>query len=137
MSVDIQPIDYFYTTVEDQPGEAYRLLSILEERTINLLAFTAVPVGSSRTQLALFPEDSRQLLHEAKQTGLELEGPHQAILVQGDDEMGALVDIHRQLFEAGVNIYASTGLADGKGSFGYLIYVRAEEFDAAMRALKL
>lgn len=137
MSFEIQPVDYFYTTVQDQPGEAYKLLSILEERAINLLAFTAVPVGSNRTQLALFPEDPRQLLHEAKQTGLALEGPHQALMVQGDDELGALVEIHRQLYEAGVNIYASSGLSDGKGSFGYLIYVRAEEFEAALQALKI
>lgn len=137
MAFSIQPIDYFYATVHDQPGEAYKLLSILEERAINLLAFTAVPVGANHTQLALFPEDTHQLVHEARQAGLALEGPHQAILVQGDDELGALVDLHKQLFDAGVNIYASSGLSDGQGSYGYLIYVRAEEFEAALTALAL
>ncbi len=30
---------------------------------------------------------------------------------------------------------ASSGVADGKGSFGYVIYVRPEDFDAGAKAL--
>jgi hypothetical protein len=56
-------------------------------------------------------------------------------LVQGDDELEALVDIHMRLSNARVNVYASTGVADGRGSFGYIIYVRPEEFSRASAAL--
>ncbi|MDJ0754148.1 MAG: hypothetical protein QNJ45_11555 [Ardenticatenaceae bacterium] len=137
MAYSIQPVDYYFATVADEPGEAYKLLSILRELGIDLLAFTAVPVGMHHTQLALFPDDSPALVHEAKQAGLNLEGPHQAIMVQGDDELGALADIHWKLFEANVNVYASSGLADGKGTYGYIIYVRPDEFDRAVVALEL
>jgi hypothetical protein len=137
MAFTIRRTEYFYTTVKDQPGEACRLLSTLAARGINLLAFTAVPIGPMHTQLAVFPEDSGTLVHEARQAGLPIDGPHPALLVQGDDELGALAKVHLRLYEGGVNVYASSGVADGKGSFGYVIYVRPEDFERAVEALGL
>jgi hypothetical protein len=55
--------------------------------------------------------------------------------VQGDDELGALASVHERLFEAGVDVYASTGVTDGRGSFGYVVYVREEQFELAAAAL--
>ena len=43
MGYSICPVEYFYATVMDEPGEAYRVLSALADRGVNLLAFTAVP----------------------------------------------------------------------------------------------
>jgi len=137
MAFTIRRVDYFYVAVEDQPGEAYRLLSRLADLGVNLLAFTGVPVGPARTQFTIFPEDSAKIRDAAQASRLAFDGPHRALLVQGDDELGALVDIHQKLYEAGVNVYASTGVADGRGSYGYLLYVRPEKFEQAAAALKL
>jgi hypothetical protein len=137
MSFKIRKVEYFYCSVVDQPGEAYKLLSQLEQSGINLLAFTAIPVGPDRTQLTLFPEVPAKLLNEAKNSNFNLDGPHPAILVQGDDELGALTDIHQVLFEANVNVYASNGVTDSSGSFGYLLYVRPEDYEKAASALKV
>ena len=137
MSFKIQKVDYFYTTVEDQPGEAYKLLSILERSGINLLAFTAVPVGPERTQLTLFPENTNKLVEESRKAKISLDGPHHALLVQGDDELGALADIHQKLFEVDVNVYASSGVTDGRGSFGYLLYIKPEAYDRAVKAINV
>ena len=135
MACSIRRIYYFYTTVRDQPGEAYKLLTILGSLGINQLAFSAVPVGPSVTQLAIFPEDQGKLVQQAKTAGLQLDGPHSAFLVQGDDELGALAAIHRRLYDANVNVYASSGVTDGQGSFGYLIYVKEDDFGRASEAL--
>jgi len=137
MSYKIRKVEYFYCSVVDQPGEAYKLLAKLEQGGINLLAFTAIPVGPDRTQLTLFPEISSKLINEARNSAFSLDGPHPALLVQGDDELGALADIHQILFEAKVNVYASSGVTDSKGSFGYLLYVRPEEFERATAVLKI
>lgn len=135
MSFKIRRVDYFYITVKDQSGEAYKLLSQLAELGINLLAFSGVPMGPMRTQLTLFPEDNLKMKNAASKAGLELDGPHPALLVQGDDELGALADIHMRLYEANVNVYASSGVSDGAGSFGYVIYVRPDEYEVAAKAL--
>jgi hypothetical protein len=137
MASRIRRVEYFYTTVRDQPGEAYKLLHLLTELGINQFAFAAVPTGLMRTQLTIFPQESEKLVNEAQRAKLDLDGPYPALLVQGDDELGALADIHRRLFEVGVNVYASNGVADGRGSYGYVIYVRPEDFERAAQALGL
>ncbi|NUO83094.1 hypothetical protein HUU05_23735 [candidate division KSB1 bacterium] len=135
MAFKIRRVDYFYTTVKDQAGEAYKLLSQLASLGINLLAFSGIPTGPIRTQLTLFPEDSLKMKDAANKAGLRLDGPHPALLVQGDDELGALAGIHEKLFEANVSVYASSGVSDGRGSYGYIIYVRPDQYETAGKAL--
>jgi hypothetical protein len=135
MALRINRASYYYTMVQDRPGEAYRMLSQFSTGQVNLLAFNAIPMGPNHTQLALFPEDSDALLQVAEKAGLVLTGPHRAFLVQGDDELGALVDIHGALFDANINVVSSNGVTDGKSSFGYIVYVRQEDFERAAQVL--
>lgn len=135
MAQTIRQIEYFYTMVQDQPGEAYAMLSRLGLAGVNLLAFNAVPAGLDLTQLVLFPENVDFLAQVMAEKGLELDGPHHALLIQGDDELGALAKIHRLLFDADVNVSASGGLADGRGGYGYVIYLRENDVSSAARAL--
>jgi hypothetical protein len=128
---------YFYVNARDELGAAYRILSALAERGVKLLAFTAVPSGVDRAQFAIFPEDPSRLVAEARLAQIELEGPHHAFLVQGDDELGGLARVHERLFKAGVDVYASSGVSDGRGSFGYVVYVREDQFEQAAAALDL
>lgn len=137
MAYSIRRVEYFYVTVRDRPGEAYQLLAQMAEMGLNMVAFTAVPVGPNVTQLTIFPEDSGKTAAAAQRAGMKMDGPHAALLVQGDDELGALAGIHQDLYRSGVNVYASTGVTDGRGSFGYLIYVRPEEFELAAKALSV
>jgi hypothetical protein len=137
MAHTIRRADYFYINVDDVPGKAYKLLSHLAELGLNLLAFNAVPLGPERTQFSLFPEDVLKLEDAAKKAGLVLDGPHPALLVQGDDELGAFAGVHERLYEANVNVYASTGVTDGRGSYGYVLYVRPDEYERAATALEV
>lgn len=129
----IRRIEYFYTNVKDQPGEAYRLLKTLDDLGVKLLSFSAMPTGINTTQFALFVDDARQFERMAKQAAITLDGPYLALLVQGDAQLDELADIHRRLFEGGVNVYASTGMADNHGNYDYVIYIKPEDFDRAAR----
>lgn len=133
----IRRIDYFYTTVPDRPGEAARFLSGLADLGVHLVAFAAVPVGPAHTQLTIFPDDDLALRDAAKKAGFALEGPHPAILVQGDDELGALAAVHEKIAAANVNVFAASGVGDGRGGFGYVIYVKPEDYEKAAQALEL
>ena len=135
MAFTIRRADYFYATVRDELGAAYGLLAQLAELGVNLLAFTAVPSGPSLAQFALFPADPNKLVAEARSANLPLDGPYHALLVQGDDELGALASVHKRLADAGVDIYASSGVTDGRGAFGYVVYVREDEFEKAAGVL--
>jgi hypothetical protein len=137
MAFSVRPIDYFYVNTRDDIGAAYRVLSALAARGVNLLAFTAVPSFPDRAQFSLFPEDPTMFAAEADLAQIEYEGPHHALLVQGDDELGRLAEIHERLFEAGVDVYASSGVGDGRGAFGYVVYVREDQFAQAVAALEV
>jgi hypothetical protein len=135
MAHQIRKIDYYHLTVQDQPGEAYKVLSYLADLGISMSAFSAIPMGPNSMLLTIFPEDSLKLSKQLKYAGQRLDGPHRALLVQGTDEVGALIDIHMKLYQAGVNVSAASGVTSGKDSFGYVIYIRSDEFEKAVEAL--
>ncbi len=135
MPTTIRRADYFYVMAGDQPGEAVALLKNLADLGVNLLAFTAVPMGPQRTQLTVFPEDPAHLQNAAAKARLDADGPHGALLVQGDDELGALAGVHERLFDAGVNVYATMGVTDGRGGYGYVVYVRPDDMARAAEAV--
>lgn len=135
MTFSVRAVEYFYTRVEDEPGRAYDLLAKLASEDINLLAFSAVPFGPNHVELTIFPDRSEDFRRVAEKLGWALIGPQHACLIQGDDHLGALAEIHRRLLDARVNIYASTGVTDGEGRYGYVIYVKEEDHQAAARAL--
>ena len=135
MALNVRSVDYFYTRVEDKPGRAYELLAKLASEHVNLLAFSAVPYGANCVELTIFPDDSKKLTDAARTGGWNIAGPQHAFLIMGDDELGALAAIHLRLLDAKVNIYASTGVIDGKGGYGYVIYVKDADFPAAAKAL--
>jgi len=137
MAFTISRVEYYYVNVRDELGAAYRVLAQLAELGVNLHAFTAVPSGPSLAQFTLFPEDPGKLVIEGRSAGLALDGPYHALLVQGDDELGALAGVHGRLVGAGVDIFASSGVTDGRGSFGYVVYVREDQFEQAASALEL
>jgi len=135
MTYQVRRAEYFYTTVTDEPGEALSILTLLAEKGINLLAFTAVPVGPSRTQVTIFPDDVAKAVSEARKAQLPLDGPYAALLVHGEDALGALAALHAKLYQAKVSVYASSGVTDGRGGYGYVIYVSGQDYDAALKAL--
>lgn len=135
MATKVRCCNYYYVTVVDHPGEGFRLLTRLSELGVNLRAFTGMPVGPMRTQFSLFPEDEAAFCKAADKMRLTRDGPHTALLAQGTDEMGVLAELHHRLFDANVNVYASNGVSDGKGDYGYVIHVRPDQIDAAAKAL--
>jgi len=135
MSVNVRRVDYYRTEVEDAPGIGYQLLKQLSSHDVNLLAISAVFVGPTHTQFTLFPKSSETLIDAAQHLNLALTGPYRALLVSGDDQMGALVQYHLRLADARINVFATYGVADGKGGYGYVIHVRPDDFEAAANAL--
>ncbi len=135
MAFNIRAIDYFRATVKDEPGEGFALLSALASEGVNLIAFNGVPLGATGTQLTLFPDSAAALARAAAAIRIPLDGPRRALLVQGDDELGAIAEIHRILAQAGLNVIASSGLADTRGTFGYIIHMRDADIDVAAHVL--
>lgn len=135
MAATVRSVDYVYVTIKERPGEAYQLLSQLAEAGVNLLAFSAIPFGPGHTQLVLFPDRMAPLVQVSERIGLVLTGPQRAFLVQGDDRLGTIAEIQRKLLDRNINAYASSGVTDGRGGFGYVLYIKPEDFQTAAHAL--
>ncbi len=135
MSAHIYSVDYFYTTVEDAPGQGCRFLEMLAQEDVNLLAFNAFPVGTDRTQLVIYPLNSTWLGDLARHEGLRLVGPHHAFMVHGDDELGALVTIHQKLCDAEINVSSSNGISDGRGGYRYIMHVHPDDYERSLEVL--
>lgn len=134
--LSVRNVEYFYIRIQDSRDTAYTFLSELASMEVSLLAFSAVPFGPDHVELTIFPDRSDTFVHLAKKLGWQVTGPQHAFLVQGDDHLGALADIQRMLMEADIEIYASSGVTDGNGHFGYVIYFRESDHDRAARALE-
>ena len=135
MAEQIRRVDYYYTVVDDHPGEGYRILAGLQDRNISLVAFTAFPIGDGRFQLDMVPSDNEKFRKAASALAVSLTGPRKAFLIQGDDKAGALANIHRKLADNNINAFASNGVCDGRGGFGYILWVRREQYEEAAKAL--
>ena len=138
MAFDIKRVEYYNTTVEGYPGGASKLLSLFAGVGVNLLAFKAVPLEPMHTRFTLFPNDGLKMTEGAKEAGLALDGPHSALLIQGDDdEPGALANIYEKLAQANIHVHESSGIADIKGSYGVILYLKQEDCEKALAALEM
>jgi hypothetical protein len=136
MALDIRQVEYFKTVVDGHIADGSRLLSIIAGAGVSFNAFKAVPLDPMRTQFSLFPMDSAKMTDGAEKAGLKLDGPYSAILIKGDEKSGALSDIYQKLSQAGIQVDESSGIADIRGGYGVVLYLKREECDQAMTALK-
>lgn len=137
MTVAIQRGEYYYTIVDDKPGVLYSLLNHFREREVAILAFTVFPVENGRSQVDFFPADAERFVQTAREAGLDIVGPRSAFVIQGQDSAGALVQYHEQLYRAGINIHAANGVFDSEGGFGYVLWVKPEDYEQAARTVGL
>jgi len=137
MALEIKKVEYFNITIGGNAGEAYRLLSTFADVGVSLLAFKAIPVENNRTQFSLFPNDSSKMKDGAKKAKLNLDGPHAALIIKSNsDEPGECAGIFKKLSHVNINVYESGGIADIKDSYGVVLYLKQEDCEKALAALK-
>jgi hypothetical protein len=121
----IRVVDYFYVTVPDKPGEGVRVLNVLKEAGVNLLAFSGFPEGR-RTQLDFFPADSAAFKQAAKKAKWEVVGPKRGFLLQGDDRVGAVAELLERLGTAKINVTAIDAVSVD-GHYGAIFWVAPKD----------
>ncbi|MFH2056985.1 MAG: hypothetical protein ABIJ61_13585 [bacterium] len=135
MAEIVKEVDYFYAVVNDEPGEARKLLEFCSAHGVSLLNFTAFPVGEGKSQLDFFPEVPGLLKQAADEAGVKLVGPRKAFLIQGEERIGVLVEYYLRLADAGINVFAANGSSGGERRFGYVLWVNPEDYDRAAKLL--
>lgn len=131
----VRRVEYYYLPIPDRPGEGWKVLSALKNAGVLLAAIHAFPTGGGRAQLDLVPEDPRKFKQAAQAAGLTLTGPKWALLITGDDRVGAAADHGRKLADVKINVTAVTALAAGSGRYGMIVWVAPADFEKAAAAL--
>ncbi len=134
MADEIQRVQYFYTEVPDKPGGGAKILNMLKEEGVNLLAFVAFP-QARRAQLDFIPVDQAAFKAAAKKAKIKLVGPKTGFVIQGDDRAGAVGEIASKLAEAGINITALHAVAAGAGRYGAILWVKPRDVNKAAKIL--
>ena len=127
-------VDYYYAMVPDKPGEGTKLLRVLRDARVNLLAFSAFP-SQRKSQADFVPEDPAAFVAAAKAAKLKLKGPKKVFLIDGDDRVGALSDVFAKLGAAKVNVTAVGAARTGMGRFGAFLWVKSKDLKKAAAAL--
>jgi hypothetical protein len=127
-------VDYYYTMVPDKPGEGAKVLRVLRDAGVNLLAFSAFP-SQRKSQADFVPADPAAFLAAAKAAKLKLKGPKKAFLIDGDDRVGALSEVMAKLGAAKVNVTAVDAVCSGMGRYGALLWVKPKDLKKAAAAL--
>jgi hypothetical protein len=121
----IRVADYFYLTVPDKPGEGARVLNVLKDAGVNLLAFSGFPEGR-RTQLDFFPADPAAFKQAAKKAKWKVVGPKRGFLLRDDDRVGAIAELLERLGNAKINVTAIDAVSvDGR--YGTIFWVAPKD----------
>ncbi len=134
MADTIQRVKYFYTEVPDKPGEGARVLGVLKEEGINLLAFSGFPKGR-RAQIDFIPADQAAFKAAAKKAKIKVVGPKACFLIQGDDRVGVVSEITTKLSGARINVTALYAIAAGAGRYGAILWVKPRDVNKTAKVL--
>jgi len=135
MADTVRRVQYFYVEVTDRPGEGAKLFEKLKEAKVNLLSFTAFPVGAGKAQIDLVPVDPNAFLEAAKRLALKYSPSKEAFLLQGGDRVGLVADVLGKLAAAKINVTAANACAAPGGTFGMILWVKPADLAAAGKAL--
>jgi len=135
MADTVRRVEYHYVMVPDTPGEGERILSVLRDGGVNLLAYLGFPAGSGQSQLDLVPEDAGSLRDAVEGAGMTLSEAKRAFLIQGDDRVGAVSETTAKLAQANVNVTAAAATSAGAGRFGMILWVDPGDYERAAGVL--
>ncbi len=134
MADTVQRVQYFYIEAPDKPGEGAKLLTMLKEAGVSLLAFSGFPKGR-RAQIDFIPADPAAFRAAARKAKLKLVGPKTGFLVQGEDRRGAVAELMAKLADAKINVTAIDAVAAGAGRYGAILWVKLGDVTKAAKIL--
>ena len=134
MAETIRKVDYYYTTVPNKPGAGARVLGLLRDAGVNLLAFSGFPSGR-RSQLDFVPADTAALVAACRAAKVKLSPRKTAFLIDGEDRVGAIAEIEGKLGAAKINVTAIDAICTGGGRYGAILWVKPRDVNKAAGVL--
>ena len=134
MSNSVQTVKYYKMMVPHKTGRGVKIFEHLHENKVNLLAFLAFP-NKGKAQVDFVPADPVKFTAIAKQAKWKIKGPKMCFIIEGKDQVGALIPHGKKLAEAEINIHATAAVTGGAGRCGAIVWVDPKDVKKAAEAL--
>jgi len=134
MAEEIRVVEHYSASILNKVGEGARVLGVLRDAGVNLIAFWGYKHGPGRAQLEFIPEDSATFVAAAKQAKLRLR-KRMALFIHGDDRPGAIADILAKLGGANINVIALQAVCGEGGRYGAIVFLRETAAEKAANVL--
>jgi hypothetical protein len=135
MADRVSKVSYCHLEVPSRSGQGAQVLGALAQAGVNLQAFSGFPKGAGKAQVDLVTPDLARVRRIAARHGWRLSKTKRALLVQGDDRVGA---VHRQvqkLADRRINVTAADAVSAGKGRWAMILWVKPRDYARAAKAL--
>jgi hypothetical protein len=130
----IRKVAYFAMDVPNRPGEGARLLKVLADAGVNLLAFSGFPSGK-KAQLDFIPEDVAVFKKAVKVAKIKTRPQKFGFLIQGNDRKGAVAQLLKTLADKKINVTAIDAVSAGVGRYAAILWVKPKDVNKAAKAL--
>ena len=130
----VRKVAYFAVDVANKPGEGARLLGVLADQGVNMLAFSGFPSGR-KAQLDFVPENVALFKNAAKAAKIKVRTQKFGFLVQGEDRKGAVAKILKTLAEKKINVTAIDAVSAGAARYAAILWVATKDVSKAAKAL--
>ena len=136
MADTVNRVQYFYIEASNKPGAGAKVLTMLKDAGVNLLAFSGFPKGR-RVQIDIIPipANDTALRAVARRAKVKLVGPKSAFLIQGNDRIGAIANHMTTLADVGINVTAIDAVGAGAGRYGAILWVKPRDVNKAAKTL--
>jgi hypothetical protein len=135
MADTIRSATHYTLDIENNVGAGAKVLGLLRDNDVNLVAAWGYATGSGKAKLEIIPDDADGFTAAAKALGLQIGAPATVFYLTGADRRGALADTLEKLAAANVGLEATQAVSDGSGGFGAVFYVDAKDVQRAGTAL--
>jgi hypothetical protein len=122
MAEEIRVVEHYSASILNKVGEGARILGVLRDAGVNLIAFWGYKHGPGRAQLEFIPEDSAIFVAAAKQARLRLR-KRTVVFVHGDDRPGAIADMLAKLAGANIDVAALQAVCGEGGRYGAIVFL--------------
>jgi hypothetical protein len=130
----IRKVAYVAMDVPNRPGEGARLLKVLADAGVNLLAFSGFPSGK-KAQLDFIPEDVAVFKKAVKVAKIKTRPQKFGFLIQGNDRKGAVAQLLKTLADKKINVTAIDAVSAGVGRYAAILWVKPKDVNKAAKAL--
>ena len=137
MNETVVKVDHYSAAIANKVGESARVLGVLKDSGVNLIALWAYPWKSRKAQLEMIPENGAALVKAAKKAGFAIGKKQIAFFVNGEDRPGAVAESLAKLAATKINVGAVQAVCGGAGRYGAVIFLPQKDVRKAAKALSI